>query len=201
MLVQARNSLYWPGKLRRRNQNKARAGFGTYNHNTLCIISALVSCGWWAAPAGARLFFRCIFSGGRAVRIGPISLPFVSCGWWAASAGARLFFRCNFSGATCRLCEQAIRLAKSYRARARRLEEGAETFGCCANALIARSMSAALCASAKVNRTPNEGAAVSMACKYGGWEGTSESKITATRDVPGAASLSSSSHLPPIECS
>ena len=28
----------------------------------LCIISALVSCGWWAAPAGARLFFFAVFS-------------------------------------------------------------------------------------------------------------------------------------------
>ena len=65
IILHLANSLYWPGKLRRRNQNKARAGFGTYNHDTLCVISALVSCGWWAAPAEARLFFRCIFSGGR----------------------------------------------------------------------------------------------------------------------------------------
>jgi hypothetical protein len=64
--------------------------FVTDYYYHLCIISALVSCGWWPAPAGARLFFRCIFSGGRAVRIGPISLPFVSCGWWAAPAGARI---------------------------------------------------------------------------------------------------------------
>ena len=52
-----------------------RAGFGTYNHDTLCVISALVSCGWWAAPAGARLFFRCIFSGGRPDSIKRIFSP------------------------------------------------------------------------------------------------------------------------------
>src|ERR1700724_429747 len=85
-LIRARTGEELSLLARESNQNKPRAGFGTYNHNTLCIISALVSCGWWAAPAGARLFFRCIFSGGRAVRIGPISLPFVSCGWWAAPA-------------------------------------------------------------------------------------------------------------------
>src|ERR1700732_3312621 len=52
-----------------------RAGFGTYNHDTLCVISALVSCGWWAAPAGARLIFRCIFSGGRPDSIKRIFSP------------------------------------------------------------------------------------------------------------------------------
>src|SRR5580700_10550164 len=56
------------------------AGFGTYNHDTLCVISALVSCGWWAAPAGARLFFRCIFSGGRPDSIKRIFPPRITRG-------------------------------------------------------------------------------------------------------------------------
>jgi hypothetical protein len=32
-----------------------------HDYYYLCIISALVSCGWWAAPAGARLFFLLYF--------------------------------------------------------------------------------------------------------------------------------------------
>src|SRR5580704_12015260 len=59
----------------RQRRTGGRAGFGTYNHDTLCVISALVSCGWWAAPAGARLFFRCIFSGGRPDSIKRIFSP------------------------------------------------------------------------------------------------------------------------------
>jgi hypothetical protein len=71
IILRLANSLYWPGKLRRRSQNKTRAGFGTYNHSTLCIISALVSC---SGRAVFSLYFqRRPAAPGRAVATPPSS--------------------------------------------------------------------------------------------------------------------------------
>src|SRR5262245_33415621 len=59
-------------------------------------------------------------------------------------------------------------------------------------------ISAALRTSARVNCTLNVAAAVSTPCKYATCEGLPGSRRTATRVLPGAVSLSNSSHLPPI---
>src|SRR5271166_1077880 len=74
-------------------------------------------------------------------------------------------------------------------------------FGGCANALMTRSMSAASRTLARVNCAPNDGAAASIPCQYAICERLSGSRMTATRLLPGAVSLSNSSHLPPIGCS
>src|SRR5262249_51875803 len=71
-------------------------------------------------------------------------------------------------------------------------------FGPRAKAVMARSISLASRTPTGVNSTLNEGATVWIAARPPEPAGTEGARITAIRFIPGASSLSSSSHLPLI---
>jgi len=71
-------------------------------------------------------------------------------------------------------------------------------FAPAANAVMPRSISSASRTPIAVSSTPNAGATVWIAAKPPDPAGTDGSRMTATRLMPGASSLSSSSNLPPM---
>src|SRR5262245_19529975 len=68
-----------------------------------------------------------------------------------------------------------------------------------ANIAISRSISPPSRTPAGIDTAPNEAAAASIACRLAMFEALSGLWMTAARMTPGAISLSSSSHLPPID--